>query len=57
MAAVVMGVHDEARGVEPLGETVVARAVLGEAVRDLHHAERMLDLVPGEGGEDGLVGG
>ena len=40
VAAQVVGVGAIARGVERAGESGVARAVLGEAVRDLHNRAR-----------------
>jgi hypothetical protein len=57
VAAVVVGMDEEAGRVQRPREAVVAGPVLGEPVRDLDHADRLADrLGPGVGGQLGRVG-
>ena len=56
VAAMVHGVNDETCGVEGPCKAVVALAMLGKAVRDLHDAHRLAwSLGPGVGGDLGAV--
>lgn len=57
MAPMVDRVHHNPRGIERLCKAVIALAMLGESMRDLHHSNRLDGNVgPGIGRDLGAVG-